>query len=313
MPKNFNQKPKKGGDGSSTSFTKVDGVPVDTVKFGKKMALKTLQFTNVKDGVALSSTNSAGMVPTVFPSTAFIGSAPGDSDFDITKYVGVGSVDICAAYLSNSQELKKEVIKSGMVEVKIATNYSLFVCNELQATSVVNAVSFNRACAIMSFQILRHTIQEVYDWEKNSVVAIKINEPKSPNQSYINQVAGQMRLQPDNPYYWMVVPGYEFLYDVFPIETIALTIVRLECRKVLNIPDSMTNSDIVSSLVAKINRRNNLTKHTITDVIKQLGVEQIKSMYDSFKMNVGTTGREVRNEDAITHFMEFINSHGTTV
>ncbi|QIN85947.1 putative nucleocapsid protein [Lilac chlorotic ringspot-associated virus] len=286
-------------------------VPANSVKYGKKANLKTVTFTNVKDSRIVNGVNISGVTTPVFSLQPFVGGLQGESEFDITKYGAVGSVDLCATHLSNTQELKKLVVREGIVELKLSDSYSLFVCNELHSTTVENAVSFNRACAIMSLQILRHTVAEQYDWEKNAVVELEVKNKKAPNPSIVNRLAGQMRLPFDSPYYWMIVPGYEFLYDIFPIETIALTMVRLECRKALNIPDRVTNGDIVNSLVSKMNRRNDLTHHNIPDIMKSLGLNTIVEMYHTFKVNVGTTGREMRNEDAVEHFMSFIKQIGS--
>nr|QJD14797.1 coat protein [Actinidia chlorotic ringspot-associated virus] len=298
-------------DASNSGSAVPSNVKIDpnTVKFGKKNSVRTITFTEVVNNRATSSKNSSNTAVSVFKSPAFVGGFTSDLDFDITKYSRVGSVETCASHLSNSQEIKKRLISDGFLELPISTSYSLFLCSEIQATSIENAVSFNKACAIMAYQILAHTVMEKYDWEQFKAVEVVIKERKNPSISIVNRLAGQMRLPQSSLYYWMVVPGYEFLYDVFPIETIALTMVRLECRKALNIPETITNAEIVNSLVSKMNRKHDLTKVSISEIITKLGVNNIKDMYNEFRRNVGTTGREIRNEHAVKEFLDFIGKY----
>nr|ADM35031.1 putative coat protein [European mountain ash ringspot-associated virus] len=308
-------KPKSQTKGGVESSKRESRVKMETsdAKYMVGNEVKTIKFLDMRGNIATSARNSLNISPGVFAVNPFLGETLAEDTFNILDYAGLGNVDACASHLSRSQELREQVTEKTLREVPISDSYVLKVVSNLQATTVQNVVSFNKACAVMSFNILRHTTDEMYDWTKNEYVSLGLKEKAAKvNPNIINRLAGQINLSPQSPYYYLVTPGYEFLYDAYPAETIAMTLVKMAYRKTMNLPDSMKDSDICSSLNAKINKRHNLAVNNIDDIIKQIGKKHIEDMYNTLTQNIAMSGKESRNVETAQSFLALIESFKTT-
>nr|WLF82569.1 nucleoprotein [Aspen mosaic-associated virus]WLF82570.1 nucleoprotein [Aspen mosaic-associated virus]WLF82571.1 nucleoprotein [Aspen mosaic-associated virus]WLF82573.1 nucleoprotein [Aspen mosaic-associated virus]WLF82574.1 nucleoprotein [Aspen mosaic-associated virus] len=279
-------------------------VAENTIILGSGTKLRSLRFTDVTNG-RLNNSEQSELKTTPVALDAFTSASQHVSRFTLHDYRSYCNVDMVAAHLSRSKEIKEQLAKRN-ITLTTASGINLVVVKDLNESTITNIVSFNKACAIMSAGILKHKVDNEFDWTKTTYVATKVEKKADVNPLIINRLAGQMGMIPTDAYYWFIVPGYEFLYELYPAEVIAYTLVRLEYRKQLNIPDSMTDSDIVSSLVMKMNRFHNLEANSFDDSLKVIGEHHISEAYIEFAKRVGTTSKTKRNDDAIEVFKKLI-------
>nr|WLF82584.1 nucleoprotein [Aspen mosaic-associated virus]WLF82636.1 nucleoprotein [Aspen mosaic-associated virus] len=289
---------------SDKASTSRGPVAENTIILGSGTKLRSLKFTDVTNGRLVNSEQSE-LKTTPVALDAFTSASQHVSRFTLHDYRSYCNLDMVAAHLSKSKEIKEQLAKRN-ITLATSSGINLVVVKDLNESTITNIVSFNKACAIMSAGILKHKVKEEFDWTKGAYVATKVEKKADVNPLIINRLAGQMGMIPTDAYYWFIVPGYEFLYELYPAEVIAYTLVRLEYRKQLNIPDSMTDSDIVSSLVMKMNRFHNLESNSFEDSIKVIGDHYISEAYIEFAKRVGTTSKTKRNDDAIEMFKTLI-------
>nr|UZG88596.1 nucleocapsid protein [Ash shoestring-associated virus] len=278
----------------------------DTIVLGSGAKLRTLKLTNVVAG-KLMSPETSELKPQVIEATPFTSTSQNVSNFTLHDYRNICNLNTVAAHLSKSKE-NKERLQKGNLILKTSTNESLVVVKDLNESTIKNIVSFNKACAIMAAGILKHTFEEEYDWKTGKYIATVLKERSAPDPAIINRLAGQMGLSPDNVYYWLIVPGYEFLYELYPAEVLAYTLVRLQFRKNLNIPDKMTDADIVSSLVMKMNRLHKLDMQGFDEALATIGIENVTEAYVELSRDIGTTSKTKRNDEALHKFKQLIAS-----
>ncbi|UQV97407.1 nucleocapsid protein [Pueraria lobata-associated emaravirus] len=299
--------PPKNQKGSSSSNKPASGpLQENSVLLGSGAKLKVIKLTNVSNGKLLDAQNSELKAVDVEISP-FTSASQNVSNFTLHNYRNYCHVNTVAAHLSKSKE-NKEKLQSKNLILKTSTDNHLVVVKDLNDSNVTNVVSFNKACAIMAAGILKHTFEEEFDWKTSKYVKTERKDKVLPDNTIINRLAGQMGLTAGNPYYWMIVPGYEFLYELYPAEVLAYTLVRLQFRKNLNIPDKMTDIDIVSSLVMKMNRIHKLEQTSFDDALNIIGRDNISEAYVELARDIGTTSKTKRNDEAILKFKELISS-----
>nr|QBM15189.1 nucleocapsid protein [blackberry leaf mottle-associated virus] len=295
----------------ATSSTPPSSVLVNSLLVGSGTKLRTVKLNNVVNKVLLNP-ETFELKPRAKDPVPLTSVFQHQTNFILTKYRDYCNLTTVASYLSRSRELKDEFQKSNLV-LTTAAGKTLTIVKDLNDSDVENVVSFNKACAIMSAGILKHTFLEVFDWTKKEYVQTTVEGRSAPDITIINKLAGAMGLQPGNPYYWMIVPGYEFLYELYPAEVVAYTLVRLEFRSQLNIPTDMTDADIISSLVMKMNRIHALESTSFDEAINIVGEDNIRKAYLELARDVGTTSKTRRNDEAILKFKQLITNFGAAL
>ncbi|QAR18004.1 nucleocapsid protein p3 [pistacia virus B] len=295
---------------SSTSKAKATSqetsLASNSITLGSGAKVKVITFTNVTDR-KLTNPEGSDLKAVLVQSVPFTSATRHASNFTLFDYRSYCNVEAAAIHLSKSKEYKDQLQHKNLI-LKTSNSTNLVIVKELNESNLLNVVSFNKACAIMSSAILKYTFNAEFDWKKKEYIDTTVTEKIVVNPSYINRLAGQMGLTPADPYYWMIVPGYEFLYELYPAEVLAYTLVRLEYRKNLNIPDSMTDIDIISSLVMKMNRLHNLEFGcTFDDALKTIGIEHVNEAFNDLSKDIGATSKTKRNEEAIVKFRELIS------
>nr|QIB97993.1 nucleocapsid protein p3 [Emaravirus rosae] len=302
-PKNEFKKPSKiENPGTSISNT----LAADTVIIGADQKLRVLKLTNVQNK-KLVKPESSELDPVYIEPTPFTSEIQSPNNFSLAPYRNFCNVGIAISYLSRSLEIKEQ-LQIRNVFIRTSNKDSLTIVKDLNESDVLNVVSFNKACAILSAGVLKHVFKEEFDWTLKKYVPTTVSSRTAPDETVVNRLAGQMGMDSKNPYYWMIVPGYEFLYELYPAEVLAYTLIRLEFRKNLNIPDDMTDSDIVNSLVMKMNRIHKLETTPFDDAISLIGRENISEAYVELARDIGTTSKSKRNDEAIGKFKELIKN-----
>nr|UME38974.1 nucleocapsid p3 [Emaravirus rosae] len=302
-PKNEHKKPSKiENPGSSTSNT----LAADTVIIGADQKLRVLKLTNVQNK-KLVKPETSELDPIYIEPTPFTSEVQSPNNFSLAPYRNFCNVGIAVSYLSRSLEMKEQ-LQVRNVFIRTSNKDSLTIVKDLNESDVLNVVSFNKACAILSAGVLKHVFKEEFDWTLKKYVPTTVSTRTVPDETVVNRLAGQMGMDSKNPYYWMIVPGYEFLYELYPAEVLAYTLIRLEFRKNLNIPDDMTDSDIVNSLVMKMNRIHKLETTPFDDAISLIGRDNISEAYVELARDIGTTSKSKRNDEAIGKFKELIKN-----
>ncbi|QEE82888.1 nucleocapsid protein [Emaravirus kiwii] len=298
--------PKSNNLATSSSRAEQVALKDDTVILGSGSKLRALKLSNVVNG-KLNNPESSELKAQLVEPVAFTSASQSISNFTLHRYRNYCHVDTVAAHLSKSKENKEKLQKMNLV-LKTSTKDQLVVVKDLNDSNIENVVSFNKSCAIMAAGILKHTFDEEFDWKIGKYVKTENAGKTTPNPAIVNRLAGQMGLTPNNPYYWMIVPGYEFLYELYPAEVLAYTLIRLQFRKNLNIPDKMTDSDIVSSLVMKMNRIHKLEVTGFDEALRTIGADNVSEAYVELARDIGTTSKTKRNDEAIIKFRELISS-----
>nr|AWS21350.1 nucleocapsid protein [Emaravirus fici] len=298
--------PKSKTTSASSSKITPSQMQENTILLGSGSKLKAIKLTNVVNG-KLTHPETSDLKPIDVEVQAFTSASQNFSNFTLHKYRNICHVDTCAAHLSKSKE-NKEKLQARNLRLIVSSNEFLVVVKELNDSTVDNVVSFNKACAIMSAGILKHTFDEEFDWKLSKYVKTNNTTKVIPDVKIINRLAGQMGLSAGNPYDWMIGPGNEFLYELYPAEVLAYTLVRLQYRKNLNIPDSMTDADIVSSLVMKMNRIHKLEQTSFDEALNLIGKDNVSEAYVELARDIGSTSKTKRNDEAILKFKELIAS-----
>ncbi|QOI17317.1 nucleocapsid protein [Maple mottle-associated virus] len=272
-----------------------------TTGFGSKM--KTFKIQTV-DGILVDPKNSELKAEDV-PPVAFTSRTMNVSRFSMFAYREYCSVTAVVAYLSQTKDLKDKLQK-GNITLSVSNGYKLVIAKDLGDCNVENVVSFNKACAIMAAGVLKHTLAELYDWRSYTYKPTDAKKVVAVDTTVVNRLAGQMGMKSEDPYYWFIVPGYEFLYELYPAETIAYTLIRLQYRRQLNIPDSMTDVDIISSLMMKMNRMHNFEVENMDSTFRLIDVARVEKVFVHLSQNIGTTNKTRRNDEAVIRFKELI-------
>nr|ADZ55372.1 putative nucleocapsid p3 [Emaravirus rosae] len=303
-PKNEFKKPSKiENPGTSTSNT----LAADTVIIGADQKLRVLKLTNVQNK-KLVKPESSELDPVYIEPTPFTSEIQSPNNFSLAPYRNFCNVGIAVSYLSRSLEIKEQ-LQIRNVFIRTSNKDSLTIVKDLNESDVLNVVSFNKACAILSAGVLKHVFKEEFDWTlKKYVPTTGFIKNCTSMKQLLTGWQGFMGMDSKNPYYWMIVPGYEFLYELYPAGVLAYTLIRLEFRKNLNIPDDMTDSDIVNSLVMKMNRIHKLETTPFDDAISLIGRENISEAYVELARDIGTTSKSKRNDEAIGKFKELIKN-----
>nr|WPN07719.1 putative nucleocapsid protein [Emaravirus sp.] len=279
---------------------------VQCVVDGKNTVLKL----NVKNDLATGSDISSYTKKTFkIGSDGFTGQSHttvGDLDFDYFT----GKIDLSTAMniLSLAPEHKNELklSKTQLVfEVGNKNNEKVIivVLRNIIKSPLKNVMSLNKLMALMSFCILRNRMRKVWDWSTMEYKTVP-GEPKKADSEPINRLAEQMGCPKDNQYYWLIIGGYEFLFDIFPREVCALAIYRLVNKEKLRI--KLDDEKIVDSIVAKMNRRLNIGMGDFKAALTRLNLGEIKKIYIKFNEFVPAGGRSVRNESAVSLFHKLV-------
>lgn len=264
-----------------------------------------MKFKNVSNGKLITIENGELSHKAIVP-RAFVGTPMAVDDFDITSYKKLCHVETAMKYLSDTKQLKEDLKANTCIKLTISNSETMFIVLNKQVGNLSNVLTFNKACAVLAYNVLIFKISEIYDWSIKKYVENPDYKKYTPDNVAINRLAGQIGLTFDDECYWFCVPGYEFLFDIFPAEAIAYTMIRLKYRKRLNIPDAQSDSDIVNSLTSKINRRCNLETCKAADAIKMIGIDNIKTCYDNLTHNIDHTGRSRRNDDMVGALNEIL-------
>nr|ANQ90716.1 putative nucleocapsid protein [Emaravirus cajani] len=288
--------------------SKKSDIPDNEVRINVKGKVNTIKFPNVKDK-KLQNTEGTSLKPATIEPKAFKSAAMVEHDFKIKKYISYCNINAAAAYLSQSKEHKEMLKQNDSLILTVSKDQKIYVIQNIQETNIENVLSFNKACAVLALGILKHKFPEIFDWTSHKYVTSGWSDQNlNVEDTIINRLAGAMGLTPDNPYYWFMVPGYEFLYELYPAECIAYTLLRVEYREVLNIPEKISNQDIVQSLTVKMNKFHGLETSTFKDAVAVVGLENIKAAYQAMSSSVGETGRTRRAAIVLAGFEELLKS-----
>nr|ANQ90740.1 nucleocapsid protein [Emaravirus toordali] len=298
--------PKRSASSTSAPKSQPGALQENSILLGSGSKLRVIKLTKCVNGKLTNAENSE-LKPMDVEVSPFTSTSQNVSNFTLHNYRSCCHVDTVAAHLSKSKEIK-EKLQSRNLKLSTSKDDHLVIVKDMNDSTVINVVSFNKACAIMAAGILKHTFDEEFDWKTGKYIKTDNKNKVVPNPAIINRLAGQMGLSAGNPYYWMIVPGYEFLYELYPAEVLAYTLVRLQFRKNLNIPDKMTDADIVSSLVMKMNRIHKLEQTSFDDAINTIGRDNVSEAYVELARDIGSTSKTKRNDEAIIKFKELIST-----
>lgn len=265
-----------------------------------------IEFTNVKtmkDGIkyCVDFTNKQGIVPetAVMKELALVKRA---DSFQLKNYRKV-NLEVCYEVVTNSlimNDLKRKSIVQTVNEFSSRDEIkTMYIVPDLAEQDKINVVSFNRFMAVCTSAIRVSQFGKIYDWTKDQYV--KVTEStrfEIDNSKYGNKLALAIGMPVDHPYYWFYTTGYEYTFEYFPIEVVAMTIFRLKNQDSLKLKN-MKVENIVKATTAQIAK-----KGSLLSVMEKLGKERILEQYNIINSN------RTHNASAIRHdeFKNFVSS-----
>nr|WCL16049.1 nucleocapsid protein [Ailanthus crinkle leaf associated emaravirus] len=203
--------------------------------------------------------------------------------FNLENYKGV-FVDVALSMITNSEMMnrakKNKVVQK--IEKFSAESYisTLFIVPELQSSDKVNILSYNRAMAVCIYTLRMIQTKRYFDWNNYVYVDTKINlDLDVDTTKHGNKLALSVGLNHDHPFHWFYASGYEYTFEFFPAEVIAMTLFRVKHKHELKL-EKMEIDELIRSTASQIAK-----KGKIVDIIRKIGVQTIRNYYDEIINN----------------------------
>ncbi|QAB47309.1 putative nucleocapsid protein [Emaravirus cordylinae] len=223
--------------------------------------------------------------------------------YKITDYMGNISISECYKIITNSEKMNRAKKAGNIQRVKgLHNDVSVFnIVPNAQPSNIFNTLSYNRFMAIPIAAIRLNRTSHSYDWDKHEYVN-KGPKVVEPGLDQGNKLALAIGMSPDHDYYWFYATGYEYTFDMFPIEVIATTIFRVKHREELKLT-KMQNEDIVRATASQMFKKN----ANIKDLFEKLGVARIKTEYQKLCDNRTTSITVKKTTDFMNELENIFN------
>lgn len=208
---------------------------------------------------------------------------------------------IVVAYqcVTNSEQLNNNKKNNKTQKFRLFT-FDIIVIPGLKPNKSKNVVSYNRFMALCIGMICYHKKWKVFNWTKKSyednTSTIDFNE----DADFMNKLAMSAGFSKEHKYHWFYSTGFEYTFDIFPAEVIAMSLFRWSHRVELKIKYSH-ESDLVAPMVRQLTK-----KGTISDVMDTVGKSTIAKRYEEIVKDRSSTGIGTKYNDVLDEFKEII-------
>lgn len=217
----------------------------------------------------------------------------------------VGGVNIQSAYsiITKSEELNRKK-KMGTLQkfINFRKNTTYYVIPNMKPSEAFNMISFNRFMAISIATIRLSTTGVAFNWSSSGYeVQTSGGKPMKKitdiPEGAINKLAMSAGFAQDHEYHWFYSNGYEYTFEMYPAEVIALTLFKLKHQKELNI------KDMDMKQIAKATANQMAKKGKVENVLEIVSKEEILKQYD-----IICSGRVKANEVNVTELLNLFKT-----
>nr|AML03175.1 nucleoprotein [Wheat mosaic virus]AML03184.1 nucleoprotein [Wheat mosaic virus] len=268
--------------------------------------------------MALSFKNSSGVIKAKTIKDGFVTSSDIETtvhDFSYEK-PDLSSVDgfslksllssdgwhIVVAYQSvtNSERLNNNKKNNKTQRFKLFT-FDIIVIPGLKPNKSKNVVSYNRFMALCIGMICYHKKWKVFNWSNKRYEDNKNTINFNEDDDFMNKLAMSAGFSKEHKYHWFYSTGFEYTFDIFPAEVIAMSLFRWSHRVELKIKYEH-ESDLVAPMVRQVTKRGN-----ISDVMDIVGKDIIAKKYEEIVKDRSSIGIGTKYNDILDEFKDIFN------
>nr|QGT41787.1 nucleoprotein [Emaravirus tritici] len=268
--------------------------------------------------MALSFKNSSGVIKAKTIKDGFVTSSDIETtvhDFSYEK-PDLSSVDgfslksllssdgwhIVVSYQSvtNSERLNNNKKNNKTQRFKLF-KFDIIVIPGLKPNKSKNVVSYNRFMALCIGMICYHKEWKVFNWSKKEYEENKNTIDFTEDDDFMNKLAMSAGFSKEHKYHWFYSTGFEYTFDIFPAEVIAMSLFRWSHRVELKIKYEH-ESDLVAPMVRQVTKRGN-----ISDVMDIVGKDIIAKKYEEIVKDRSSIGIGTKYNDILDEFKDIFN------
>nr|QQO58790.1 P3 nucleocapsid [Emaravirus tritici] len=263
------------------------------MSFNLKSASKVFTAKKITNGLV-----SAGDLDTEVSNFKYAKLEDSTSDsFSITTLLGTENWNLLTAYqcMTNSEFLNNAK-KNGKTQQFKLFDFSLIVIPGLKPNKSRNVVSYNRFMAVCIGMICFHNSWKVFNWKNKKYMDSTSNIRFEASDEFLNKLAMSAGFSKEHKYHWFYATGYEYTFEVFPAEVIAMTLFRWAHKDELKIK-SKHESELVAPMVRQI-----LKKGTIDEVMKLVGKAKIAEKYAEIVEDRSSVSTKINYDQVLKEF-----------
>nr|QQD79826.1 nucleocapsid protein [Jujube yellow mottle-associated virus] len=237
---------------------------------------KVYNISDVKNGITSGFNNSSGLKAVEPELLNFTQLGNSIDSFSLKDCVLTSNFKIDVAYkcITNSLAMNNAKKANKIQKVKLS-DVTYFIVPKVKPGAIKNVVSYNRFMAICIAAIRVNITKNIYSWEKNEYVEVRVENHSVP-EGVGNKLALACGFGEDHDLYWFYASGFEFTFEFYPIEVICCVLMRIENAESFKL-DKMDELDLVKNLASQIAK-----KGSPEQVIADLGTENIKKKYNEY-------------------------------
>nr|BCO17115.1 nucleocapsid protein [Pear chlorotic leaf spot-associated virus] len=155
----------------------------------------------------------------------------GTDKYDVVTYLKMDfNFKQCLNVCTSTKELRDFLKTGGQMSYTLqnkAKNSILFsILRGVKPSADNYILSLNRFVSICSATVVYNSYGQAFDWTSNTYQAAPNLNKMVISESHINRLAETIGIKKDSHIYWLWLPGFENLFDLYPCETIAMAAWR---------------------------------------------------------------------------------------
>lgn len=200
--------------------------------------------------------------------------------FSLKSLLTSKSWSLLTAYqcMTNSEVLNN-LKKNGKTQQFKLFDFSLIVIPGLKPNKSRNVVSYNRFMSVCIGMTCFHNNWQVFNWSSKQYIDNTSNIDFTVSDEFMNKLALSAGFSKEHKYHWFYSTGYEYTFEIFPAEVIAMTLFRWSHKDELKIK-TKNESELVAPMVRQI-----LKQGSVEEVMKTVGKSTIAEKYDEIVKN----------------------------
>ncbi|DAZ87274.1 nucleocapsid protein [Arceuthobium sichuanense virus 1] len=266
---------------------------------------KAYNINDVKNGITNKFSNSHNLVPYEPVLVNFDQLNVNADSFKLTECISSSNFRLEVAYkcITNSKAMS-DAKKAGKIQKIQLSDVTYFIVPKVKPGAIKNVISYNRFMAICIAAIRLNLTKQKYNWDNHQYSAIKEVKTLNIPDGVGNRLALACGFDSNHDLYWFYASGFEFTFELFPVEVICCVMMRLANKDEFNL-SKLGEEDIVKNLAAQIGK-----KGPIESIIKDIGFELITETYKKYMSNRSELISTKRIKDALGLLQELLQKTG---